>query len=49
MDPPRFTRSMGTIENKFTDVKLPTKDDIDELTQKLEHRGEDIIKETKRK
>lgn len=37
------------LKNKFTDVKLPTKDDIDELTQKLEHRGEDIIKETKKK
>ncbi|EMG48661.1 MIC60 MICOS complex subunit MIC60 [Candida maltosa Xu316] len=37
------------LKGKFTDVKLPSKEDIEELTEKLETRGEDFLKETKKK
>lgn len=46
------------VKNKFSELqnqianfefKLPSKDKINELTQELEHKGEDLFKETKRK
>ncbi|KAI5963606.1 MIC60 [Candida pseudojiufengensis] len=44
-----FEELWYNIQNKFTDVKLPTKSEIGELTTKLEHRSEDFLKETKKK
>lgn len=38
-----------TIKGKFTDVKLPSKGDIEQFTSELEHKGEDFIKETRKK
>ncbi|KAI5948842.1 MIC60 [Candida theae] len=38
-----------TIKGKFTDVKLPSKNDIEQFTSDLEHKGGDFIKETKKK
>ena len=38
-----------TIKGKFTDVKLPSKGDIEQFTSDLEHKSGDFIKETKKK
>ncbi|KAI5967687.1 MIC60 [Candida margitis] len=38
-----------SIKGKFTEVKLPSKGDIEHFTTELEHKGEDFIKETKKK
>lgn len=37
------------LKGKASNVKLPTKDDIEQMTTKLEHKGEDLLKETKKK
>lgn len=42
-------QGLDQLKSKFSSVKLPSKEEIDELAQKLEHKGEDIIKETKKK
>ncbi|KAI5951104.1 MIC60 [Candida jiufengensis] len=44
-----FEELWYNIQSKFTDVKLPSKNDIEQLTTKIEHKGEDFLKETKKK
>lgn len=38
-----------SLLSKASQFKLPSKDQIDELTQKLEHQGEHLLEETKKK
>ncbi|CAK9436262.1 uncharacterized protein LODBEIA_P08200 [Lodderomyces beijingensis] len=37
------------LKRKFSGVKVPSKKDLEQITTKLEHKGEDLYKETKRK
>ncbi|EGW34322.1 uncharacterized protein SPAPADRAFT_59737 [Spathaspora passalidarum NRRL Y-27907] len=41
-------KSYDTLINKINGVKLPTKEDVESITHELEHRGEELVKETKK-
>ncbi|CAI5756025.1 unnamed protein product [Candida verbasci] len=44
-----LTDIIDSIRYKFMDVKLPSKEDIEKITKNLEHKGEDLYKETTKK
>ncbi|KAK6456592.1 mitochondrial inner membrane protein [Scheffersomyces xylosifermentans] len=44
-----ITDITGAIQDRIATFRLPSKSDIGELSKKIEHTGEDLYKETKRK